>query len=191
MGSSRSARRLIEPPLVSDGILFRILQDLLYLDGERISYRALDVEQIGSVYEAMMGFTVETAHGISIGLGSDHLVIDLEDLLTKKPADRAKWLKENADCEVTGKAIEQLKSAASVDELLAALRRRISKLYLDQNSNPVTVPADGIYLQPTRSAAVPARTTRRVRSLSRSSRQRSTLFWPNWEITPRRNRSSD
>ena len=147
--SARSATALIEPPLVSDGILFRILQDLLYLDGERISYRALDVEQIGSVYEAMMGFTVETAHGISIGLGSDHLVIDLEDLLTKKPADRAKWLKENADCEVTGKAIEQLKSAASADELLAALRRRISKLYLDQNSNPVTVPTDGIYLQPT------------------------------------------
>jgi hypothetical protein len=147
--SKRAAAEMIEPPLVSDGILFRILQDLLYLDGERISYRALDVEQIGSVYEAMMGFTVETAHGVSIGVGSDHLVIDLEDLLTKKPADRPKWLKENAACEVTGKSIEQLKSAASVDELLAALRRRISKLYLDQNSNPVTVPKDGIYLQPT------------------------------------------
>lgn len=147
--SKRDATALIDPPLVSDGILFRILQDLLYLDGERISYRALDVEQIGSVYEAMMGFTVETAHGISIGLGSDHLVINLEELLTKKPADRAKWLKENAACEVTGKAIEQLKSAASVDELLAALRRRISKLYLDRNSNPVTIPAGGIYLQPT------------------------------------------
>ncbi|MGD0049351.1 MAG: DNA methyltransferase [Bryobacteraceae bacterium] len=147
--SKRAATALIEPPLVSDGILFRILQDLLYLDGERISYRALDVEQIGSVYEAMMGFTVETAHGISIGIGSDHLVVGLEDLLTKKPADRPKWLKENANCEVTGKAIEQLKSAASVDELLAALRRRISKLYLDQNSNPVTVPKDGIFLQPT------------------------------------------
>ncbi len=147
--SKRGATSLIEPPLVSDGILFRILQDLLYLDGERISYRALDVEQIGSVYEAMMGFTVETAHGVSIGLGSDHLVINLEDLLTKKPADRPKWLKENAVCEVTGKAIDQLKSAASVDELLAALRRRISKLYLDQNSNPVTIPTGGIYLQPT------------------------------------------
>ncbi len=147
--SKRAATALIEPPLVSDGILFRILQDLLYLDGERISYRALDVEQIGSVYEAMMGFTVETAHGISIGLGADHLVINLEDLLTKKPGDRPKWLKENADCEVTGKAIEQLKAAASVDELLAAVRRRISKLYLDQNSNPVTIPTGGIYLQPT------------------------------------------
>ncbi len=148
-GSLRASTALIEPPLVSDGIIFRILQDLLYLEGERISYRALDVEQIGSVYEAMMGFTVETATGLSIGLGADHLVVNLEDLLAKKPADRAKWLKENAACEVTGKAIEQLKSAASVDELLAALRRRISKLYLDRSGNPVTVPAGGIYLQPT------------------------------------------
>ena len=28
---------------------------------ERLSYRALDVEQIGSVYETVMGFTVEAA----------------------------------------------------------------------------------------------------------------------------------
>jgi hypothetical protein len=147
--SKRSATAVIEPPLVSDGILFRILQDLLYLDGERISYRALDVEQIGSVYEAMMGFTVETAHGISIGLGSHHLVINLEELLAKKPAERPKWLKENSGYEVSGKAIEQLRSAASGDQLLAAIRRRISNLYLDQNSNPITVPAGGIYLQPT------------------------------------------
>ena len=36
--------------------VYRVLENLLVLDGERISYRALDVEQIGSVYEAMMGF---------------------------------------------------------------------------------------------------------------------------------------
>jgi len=54
----------------------------------------------------------------------------------EEAADRPKWLKENAACQVTGKAIEQLKSSASVDERLAALRRRSSKLYIDQNSNP-------------------------------------------------------
>jgi hypothetical protein len=145
----RSGAGAIEAPLVSDGTIFRILQDLLYLNGERISYRALDVEQIGSVYEAMMGFTVETAHGLSIGLGSEHLVINLEDLLAKKGTDRPKWLKESAACEFSGKAIEEMKSASSVEELLAVLRRRISKLYLDPNSNPIPVPAGGIYLQPT------------------------------------------
>ena len=48
----------IEPPLVPDGTVYRVLEKLLVLDGERISYRALDVEQIGSVYETMMGFPV-------------------------------------------------------------------------------------------------------------------------------------
>ena len=35
------------------------LSTLLILDGERLSYRTLDVEQIGSVYETMMGFDDE------------------------------------------------------------------------------------------------------------------------------------
>ncbi len=35
--------------LVPDGTIYRALEKLLVLDGERISYRALDVEQIGSV----------------------------------------------------------------------------------------------------------------------------------------------
>ena len=85
-GGVRQVHERIEPPLVPDGTVHRALEKLLVLNGERISYRALDVEQIGSVYEAMMGFTVETAHGLSIGLGPDHLVINLEDLLTKPDA---------------------------------------------------------------------------------------------------------
>ena len=35
----------------------------MMLDGERLSYRTLDVEQIGSVYEAIMGFRVELTTG--------------------------------------------------------------------------------------------------------------------------------
>jgi hypothetical protein len=52
LGSHRSMGDLVDPPRVSDGIVFRVLQNLLMLDGERLSYRALDVEQIGSVYKA-------------------------------------------------------------------------------------------------------------------------------------------
>ncbi|MDX9736186.1 MAG: class I SAM-dependent DNA methyltransferase, partial [Thermoanaerobaculia bacterium] len=48
--------RVPNAPRVSDGVVLRVLENLLVLDGERISYRALDVEQIGSVYEAIMGF---------------------------------------------------------------------------------------------------------------------------------------
>ena len=55
-------------PHVSDGVLFRVLSNLLILDGERLSYRTLDVEQIGSVYEAVMGFSLEVAQGRSIAI---------------------------------------------------------------------------------------------------------------------------
>ena len=55
-------------PRISDGVYSRVLQNLLILDGERLSYRTLDVEQIGSVYETMMGFTLEVAQGRSMAI---------------------------------------------------------------------------------------------------------------------------
>ena len=55
-------------PCISDGVIFRVLSNLLILDGERLSYRTLDVEQIGSVYETIMGFELEVARGRSIAL---------------------------------------------------------------------------------------------------------------------------
>ena len=59
---ARQSHERIDPPLVPDSTVFRALDKLLVLDGERISYRALDVEQIGSVYETMMGFRLEAGH---------------------------------------------------------------------------------------------------------------------------------
>jgi hypothetical protein len=67
-GGARHVDEHIEPPLVPDGTIYRALEKLLVLDGERISYRALDVEQIGSVYETMMGFRLETATGRSVAI---------------------------------------------------------------------------------------------------------------------------
>ncbi len=43
---------------VSDKCIYDVLHQLLMLGGERLSYKTLDVEQIGSVYETVMGFTV-------------------------------------------------------------------------------------------------------------------------------------
>jgi hypothetical protein len=130
-------------PKVADGVVLRVLEKLLLLDSDRLSYRALDVEQIGSVYENMMGFRLERALETSIGVGKEHVVVGLESLLAKKGAEREKQLKETASVELTGKAAEALKKAASIDALVAALGRRISPL------TPRTVPAGGLYLQPT------------------------------------------
>ena len=62
------AEEKFDVPRVADGVVFRVLSNLLILDGERLSYRTLDVEQIGSVYEAMMGFELEVARGRSIAI---------------------------------------------------------------------------------------------------------------------------
>jgi hypothetical protein len=62
-GGARQIHERIDVPLVPDGTIWRALEKLLVLDGERISYRALDVEQIGSVYETMMDFASRRRRG--------------------------------------------------------------------------------------------------------------------------------
>ena len=67
-GSPASRRRRPSFPASPTASIFRVLNNLLILDGERLSYRTLDVEQIGSVYEAMMGMDLDVAEGRSIAL---------------------------------------------------------------------------------------------------------------------------
>ena len=45
-------------PAISDYVVEQVLTKLLVLGGQILNYRALDVEQIGSVYEGIMGFHV-------------------------------------------------------------------------------------------------------------------------------------
>lgn len=135
-------------PHVSDGVVYRVLEKLLILDGERLSYRTLDVEQIGSVYEAIMGFSLEIAGGRSIAIKAKKThgapaTINLETLLATKAADRNKWLKEQCDQELSGKALEPLKDAKSIDDLLAALDKKIAK-----DVTPNVAPKGAMVLQP-------------------------------------------
>ncbi|MBM3226372.1 MAG: class I SAM-dependent DNA methyltransferase, partial [Candidatus Tectomicrobia bacterium] len=122
----RGAAEPCDLPHIADGVLFRVLTNLLILDGERLSYRALDVEQIGSVYEAVMGFRLEVAQGRSIAIKpvkahGAPTTINLEALLAARPQERGKWLAEQTDQKLTGQVADALKSAASIEDLLAAL----------------------------------------------------------------------
>ena len=116
------------PAIVSDGCILRILDLLLSLDGEKLSYRTLDVEQIGSVYETVMGFTVETRPGpaIAIRAGKNDrtpVFVDVAALTAKKGTERAKFLKEEADRNsVTDRVGKPLAAAADVAGVAAALR---------------------------------------------------------------------
>ena len=152
---------------MSDGCILRILDLLLSLDGERLSYRTLDVEQIGSVYETVMGFTVETRPGpaLAIRAGKNDrtpVFVDVAALTAKKGSERAKFLKEEADRRLSdrqgrqaagsgdgsgrGRSRRYVRSSTSAPHQ-AAMSRRLARRFC---SRPMSVGA-------------PAVTTRRVR----------------------------
>ena len=150
-GAGAGARQRIErvrPPLISDGAVYRVLEKLLVLDGERISYRTLDVEQIGSVYETIMGFRMELATGRSVAikpakkLGAPSTV-DLDALLAQAKGDRAKWLQPRTDRNLTDTVAKGLRAAETVEDLHAALDR-----VQDKDATPDHVPAGALVLQP-------------------------------------------
>ena len=142
---------------VSDGCLLRVLEGLMTLkvrggERERLSYRALDVEQIGSVYETVMGFTVEAAPGRVLAIKAaknNHtpVFVDLDELLVNKGKDRIKGLKENAGrAQVPAAPTKAIESARSTDELAAALDSIV-----DERGSPrhTIAPAGSPILQPT------------------------------------------
>ncbi|WP_354635278.1 Eco57I restriction-modification methylase domain-containing protein [Planktothricoides raciborskii] len=129
-------------PQIPDGTIYRILDKLVMLNGDRLSYRSLDVEDIGSVYEGIMGFEVQTAPDLSIALSPQDIVINVAELLAAKPGDRAKLLKDWAECSLPTKGATELKQAKTIEDILAALGRRIS----DRTQN--LLPKGSLYLQP-------------------------------------------
>ena len=125
-GDASDGSMQFDSPLVPDGTVFRVLEKLLVLDGERISYRALDVEQIGSVYETMMGFRLESATGRSVAVKAQKArgaptAIDLEALLGEPAAGRAKWLLDRTDRKLTDAVKNAVGRALTVEDLHAAL----------------------------------------------------------------------
>ena len=148
-GGARQIHERITAPLVPDGTIYRALEKLLVLDGERISYRALDVEQIGSVYETMMGFRLETATGRSVAIKAQKkhgapTAVDVEALLADPgAAKRDKWLRDRTDRKLTDRAKKAVKEAATLEDLHAALLPVI-----DLAATPDLVPKGAMVLQP-------------------------------------------
>ena len=145
----RQLHERIEPPLVSDGTVLAVLKKLLVLDGERISYRALDVEQIGSVYETMMGFRLETAAGPSVAVKSPKKhgapsVVNLEDATRRAlPITGPLWVQQATDRKLTDRVLKAVAAATSVERLHAALDPVV-----DRSATPDIAEAGAILLQP-------------------------------------------
>jgi len=135
-------------PRVPDGTILNVLRNLLYLKEERLSYRSLEVEQIGSVYEAVMGYRVETATGRSVAIRPEKrhgapVTIDLDALLALAPTQRGKRFKALTDRTLPKAAGAAVRDARTEAELVAALDRLI-----DRRLTPAPVPAGSLVFQP-------------------------------------------
>ena len=136
-------------PMVPDSTVWKVLQNLMMLDGERLSYRTLDVEQIGSVYEAIMGFQVELTTGRSIAVRSPKrtgaaVIVNLDELLDVDRRQRASALRATTDQNLTGQVASALRDATDPADVVALLDRKV-----DRDATPAILPADVPVLQPT------------------------------------------
>jgi hypothetical protein len=79
-----------------------LLRSLLIFQGQRLSYRTLDVEQIGSVYEALMGYHVNVCKSPAVAIkiknkkNAPKYWIESDTLQSVAAAQRLKWLQN--DC---------------------------------------------------------------------------------------------
>jgi hypothetical protein len=117
-------RASVKLPTVDDETVFRVLEKLLVFEGQRLSYRALDVEQIGTVYEALMGYHVLRMPSEAVCMRPDRLWVSAEEVLDVPAARRAKWLKETigisaAQGEKLNAELQGAKNNAAVLEALA------------------------------------------------------------------------
>jgi len=142
----------VRVPPVSDGCVLRILDGLLMLKGERLSYRALDVEQIGSVYETVMGFTAQPAAAASIAIEAGKrnrtpVFVDLSALLAQPGKERGTWLKTTTE---RGKFPPKVEKALAAAKDEAALAAALGEVFDKRGSPDARVwPAGTPLLQPT------------------------------------------
>jgi hypothetical protein len=97
-----------------------------------------------------MGYEVERASSPAIGVWSKPkgskssvtVVVSVEEVVKTKASDRSKYLKDVAGCEITGKSLTELKDARTVEDVVAALGRKVSP------KTPSLMPVGSLYLQP-------------------------------------------
>nr|WP_298724333.1 DNA methyltransferase [uncultured Steroidobacter sp.] len=97
-------------PSIDDKTIYDVLHGLIVLDGQRLSYRDLSVEQIGAVYESLMGYRVQTVAGPAVRLGKNGVWVEVRELRRASKQEQKKLLQDR--CEV---------SAATIKNVLAAL----------------------------------------------------------------------
>lgn len=125
-------------------LLLRSLQVLQQKGGaQMLSYKGLDVEQIGHVYEGLLEYTVDRVDELSIGFSGSKTVtnpiVPVSELLD---LDEAKLAKKLAD--ETGKTASAIKNALKKEPDESALPALIQALGNDEESARKLLPLAGL-----------------------------------------------
>lgn len=113
----------VRVPSIDDGTVYEVLRKLIFLEGQRLSYSSLDVEQIGSVYERLMGYHVQRVYEPAVCLRPDRVWLTAGQVLEQPAARRAKWIQAEAGLAKAQaeKLAALVQAAASPEEVLKAL----------------------------------------------------------------------
>lgn len=157
-----------EPLTISNRTVLHLLQALQTLpsgikgesSSRRLSFRSLDIEQIGHVYETLLDYTAKRADRVLLGINAksnQQIEIALDELEQQTPAERINWLAKQS--ELTAKTLEkqlnatlepqqadQLRAAAGNDPaLFARLRPWAGIIRRDTYQNPDVILPGSVY----------------------------------------------
>jgi hypothetical protein len=143
------ARAAVQLPSISDDVVHNLLDRLLMLKGQRLSYRALDVEQIGSVYERLMGYRVQRLAEPAVCIGAARTWITVGEVTELPAAQRVDYLKD--DCGVAKKDAEKIaKNIAAAEKAKPAEREKtlVEALALSRAKRTEKLDAGRLVMQP-------------------------------------------
>ena len=86
----------VQLPSIDDETLYLALQKLVMLDGQRLSYRSLSEEQLGSCYEGLLGYHIVRVGTPAVRMRPEGVWLTPDEVLTEKPGRRAAYLVDRA-----------------------------------------------------------------------------------------------
>ncbi|GEN12119.1 N-6 DNA Methylase [Myxococcus fulvus] len=117
--SSVDAEMEARVPPIDDETVLQVLERLVFLKGQRLSFKSLDVEQIGSVYEGLMGFHVKRLTSAGVCLKPSKVWVCVDDVLAQPAKRRAAWLEEEAGLDAKAvKALSKALEQASTQQMV-------------------------------------------------------------------------
>ncbi|MFW5739950.1 MAG: Eco57I restriction-modification methylase domain-containing protein, partial [Myxococcota bacterium] len=116
-------RRSSEPLAPSDSAVRDAVRAMGWRGARPVDFESLEIEQIGGLYERLVGFDLLRCAGRSYRMGRSGVMIDLDALLALDPPRRAEQL-ASMGLKLGGPALARIEAASSFEALLSAVRGR-------------------------------------------------------------------